>query len=119
MARRIRPNALVTKNSRYSMGGVTEGTQDVLGWWEPFPTDALKSYAEVPFEITPQYANRPDLIAHKFFGSAGLAWLILQHNTIVDTIEELTTGTVIMIPDPDRVRLGLSSLKASSAPNKL
>lgn len=119
MARRLAASAMVTKNSRYAMGGTTEGSQSVLGWWEPFSTESLKSYADEPYEITPEFAHRPDLIADKFFGAASLAWLVLQYNSIVDTIEELNAGQVIQIPDPDRVRLGLSALKASSAPNKL
>lgn len=111
--RRIRPNALTTRYSRYAMGGNTQVNGDMLGVWEPVSTDSLKSYAEQPYEIPPHHAGRIDLISYHFYQTPSLGWLILQHNQIIDDIEELIVGAVLMIPDPERVRTGITSLKAS------
>ena len=113
-SRRIAPNALTTRNSRFVMGGVTEVNGEVLGWWERVSTDALRSFAETTWMITHEYVGRPDLIADRFYGTVSLAWLILQHNNIVDDIEELVEGRTLSIPDPERVRIGLASLNTSN-----
>ena len=111
--RRTKPNGLTTRYSRYAMGGNTEIAGDALGFWEPVSTDSLKSYLEVPYTIPPAFAGRIDLIANFHYGTPSLSWLILQHNHIIDDIEELVEGAVLLIPDPERVRTGITSLKNS------
>lgn len=111
--RRIRPNALTTRYSRYAMGGNTEINGDMLGVWEPVSTDALESYATVPHTIEPHEAGRIDLISQRYYGTPSLGWLILQHNKIIDDIEEIVEGAELRIPDPERVRTGITSLKSS------
>lgn len=95
------------------MGGNTEINGDALGWWERVSTDSLRGFADQTWTITPRFAGRADLIAFQFYGTVSLAWLILQHNQIVDDIEELVEGRELSIPDPERVRVGLTALKAS------
>jgi len=42
---------------------------------------------------------RPDLISYKMYGSVEYWWIILLINNIEDPMTELTTGTVIKIPN--------------------
>lgn len=111
--RRIQPNALTTRNSRFALGGTTELNGDALGWWERVSTDSLKNISEEEWDITPEYIGRPDLIAYRFYQTVSLAWLILLHNNIIDAEEELVVGATLLIPDAARVKLGIASLKAS------
>ena len=57
----------------------------------------------ISITIDLKFANRPDLIAQEFYGNAKLAWVVLQYNNIIDTIEELAVGKVISIPNRDNL----------------
>lgn len=52
------------------------------------------------FTITPQYANRPDLLAHDLYGDVNLWWVFMQRNldVIQDPIFDFTPGTKIYLP---------------------
>lgn len=43
-------------------------------------------------------AYRPDLISLKYYGNYDLAWLICEHNDIMDPIMDFHPGRVIKIP---------------------
>lgn len=113
-ARRQRPSAINTPYSRYAVGGLSELDQQFLGWWERYSTESLQPLTSIEFTVPPAMAGRPDLIADKFFGRTSLTWLILQHNAIVDIVEEIVEGAVLQIPDPDRVKMGIASLRTVS-----
>lgn len=95
------------------MGGSTSIAGSFLGWWDRADTSALSNYAEREFVITPKFAGRPDLIAYEFYSTASLAWLVLQHNNIVDVEEELIEGVTLKIPDLATVRSSLSTISRS------
>lgn len=109
----LKVSGLNTRNSRYVFGGHTESQGDTLGMWTPVSTEALRTYSEIEWAVLPEYAGRPDKIAYLFFGTPSLGWLVLQHNHIIDELEELVEGAVIRIPDPSHVAASLASLKAS------
>jgi len=49
---------------------------------------SLKSQAQVYHEYSLQAGDRPDTIAHKYYGDSGYAWLVLMFNEIHDPIFE-------------------------------
>ena len=66
---------------------------------------------DMHFTITPQYENRPDLLAFDLYGDAKLWWVFMQRNldVIQDPIFDFTTGTKIYLPKGSSLReiLGL------------
>jgi hypothetical protein len=55
------------------------------------------------WKITPQYANRPDLIANLFYGTSELWWIISSYNNFFHPLEDFYVSRVIMIPDSNGV----------------
>lgn len=49
--------------------------------------------------VTDATAYRPDLISRLAYGSPHYGWLIMDHNDILDPYSQLTTGTVLEVPD--------------------
>jgi len=56
-----------------------------------------------------KFVNRPDAIAHKFYGNSKYWWLIAEKNGISDPFTEFYKGRKLRIPDLHAVRnlLGL------------
>lgn len=42
--------------------------------------------------------NRLDLLSYKHYRNYHYGWLILEHNGIIDPLEELDIGTIVKIP---------------------
>lgn len=86
---------------RYSVGGKTDAYPRRIGWWDrtPLPRDE----SDVEITITPRYDKRPDLLAYDLYGRSGLAWVVLQFNTILDINVEFVSGKTIVVPT--KVRL--------------
>lgn len=101
MAIKRKPSSLEYKNSRYIQGGLTQPSQSRLGWWERdiIPT----ADDDVSFNITVDFAQRPDMIAFAIYDNPNLAWLVLQYNTIQDIETELVVGKTIKLPSRNRV----------------
>lgn len=62
------------------------------------------SYLDIPkhgddnfFSVTIKYANRLDLIAHKFYSDSKLWWVIAKANNITDPLE-VPLNTILRIP---------------------
>lgn len=94
-------NSVEKRFSRYVQGGETDRYKERLGWWERRSFDF--SDDDITFEITPEYEQRPDLIAHAVYGQAKLEWLVLQYNTILDITTELVRGKELRLPHPSRL----------------
>jgi len=71
--------------------------------WEP-PT-ITKLDSDRFFEVTIEYAHRPDLIALLYYGTEQLYWVIARANGIIDAYAETTVGRKLRIPDRDNVFL--------------
>lgn len=86
---------------RYSNGGGTIDHGTRLGWWEMqnFP----KSHDDLRVIIRGKYVRRPDLLAYDVYGQAGMMWLVLQYNNILDMQEEFVDGLEITLPTKSRV----------------
>lgn len=97
-------SSIFKKRSRYAQGGVSEIRGKFLGWWERDPTIAMESDDDVYINGLPAvYEGRPDLLAQDLYGDAGLEWIILQSNLIVDLNEEFVTGVKLRVPSNHRV----------------
>jgi hypothetical protein len=102
MVAKIKSSALNNK-CRYVQGGKTIVYPKRLGWWERDIDIPRNDISDRPIDITPRLAGRPDLIAEDEYGNAKFAWIVLQYNSIVDTIEELSVGKTIVIPSRNRL----------------
>ena len=98
----------MSKNaSPYAKTKITRsGYLDIL---QPRPIPRARD--DVLFEITPPYANRPDLLAYDLYGSKDLWWVFAQRNPdiIKDSIYDFVPGTKIYLPQGKylRQKLGL------------
>jgi len=88
---------------------LTELKQDYLDVLTIRPVSAEPD--DYLFTIVPQYAYRPDLLAHDLYGEAGLWWVFTQRNLDVlqDPIFDFIPGKKIYLPKPSSLKevLGL------------
>lgn len=48
--------------------------------------------------VTPEVANRPDLISYLFYNTPGYWWLLMLVNNVSDPFEGFSVGDRILIP---------------------
>lgn len=77
------------------------GALDVLTI-RPVPADA----DDAQYTIESQYTHRPDLLAYDYYGTTKLWWVFSQRNMdiIKDPIFDMTAGTTIFLPKPEKIR---------------
>ena len=99
------------KNGRYTIGGTTEVSPWGLELWEMNELKADPS--DIVYYIEPAYENKPYLLGYMFYGDEGLWWVVCQYNGIIDPLNELVTGKLILVPTIERVRSAMftSSVK--------
>ena len=58
---------------------------------------------DILYEVQPQYAYRPDLLAYDLYGTKDLWWVFAQRNIdlLKDPIYDLKPGTKIYLPKGD------------------
>lgn len=100
-------SVLQQKNSRYVQGGTAEIVGNFVGYWTPIdlPHDDI---TDQKFTITADFAYRADKIAYKLYGRSDFQWLVLQYNNIVDIVEELGIGAVLIVPSYTRAIYNLT-----------
>jgi hypothetical protein len=54
-------------------------------------------------KVTPDRANRPDLIANDLYGDPSLFWVLLEYNSISNTLNWPKAGDVIKYPPINRI----------------
>jgi len=61
---------------------------------------------DITFEITPNYHNRPDLLAYDLYGTKDLWWVFAQRNMdiIKDPIYDFSAGTSIRLPKESNMK---------------
>lgn len=76
----------------------TRTEQNYLGLLKIRPVSAEPD--DFLFNITPQYAYRPDLLAYDLYGESNLWWVFIQRNLDVlqDPIFDFVPGKKIYIP---------------------
>lgn len=90
------------KRGRYVYGGDTTVFPKRLGWWERDLSFMIRQIDDIMYEITPDVVGRPDKISYDVYKKNDLDWLILQYNNIVDPIEELYIGRILLMPSYKR-----------------
>ena len=94
------------KASRYNHadGGRTASTGRFLDFYERKSIDP--SDDDILFVIPPNLANRPDLIANKFYGNTRYMWVILMRNldVIENPLTDMYSGKTIFIPSETRLQ---------------
>jgi len=87
--------AVYSKSSPYYNTSVAG---QYLDTWKSitFPANTF----DIQWAITPQYANRPDLLAYDLYGDSNLWWVFAVRNpeVINDSIYDFTAGTSIYLP---------------------
>lgn len=65
-----------------------------------------KGMYDEDFLISPEFHNRPDILALKLYGSTALWWVFALRNpdTIKDPIRDFKSGTEIKLPSMESVR---------------
>lgn len=94
-------SSIDNKRTRYTQGGTTERFANRLGWWERKILPKMNT--DIEFLVTGKYVGCPALIAKDVYGSDYYMWMVLQYNTILDITDELTEGTIITLPAPERI----------------
>jgi hypothetical protein len=106
MARRpVSTDSSENATGRYTQGGLVDKFQNRLGWWERLPLE--RQTDDLRFPISKEYEGRPDLVAHRVYKRATLAWLVLQYNNIVDINTEFVTGRTLVLPSQQRVQTSI------------
>lgn len=53
---------------------------------------------------TPRYVERPDLLAHDFYGDANLWWVFGVRNGLEDPVHDIKLGVSLALPSLDHIR---------------
>ncbi len=96
----------VDSSSRFSKTTTTIlGSEEVWGRWKPprFLSEPLPNESVQLFQVTNEYAGRPDKIASLFYGSSQLDWVIIAFNNHFKVFNWPLAGSIIKIPDPSLV----------------
>jgi len=105
------------KNGRYVLGGTTEMSTFGLEWWSRAKISSHPS--DIVYVVEKKYEGKPQLLGYVWYGDEGLWWVIAQYNGIIDPIEEIVEGKVLLIPLKDRMQRELFLGKATGgAPSK-
>jgi hypothetical protein len=95
------------KNGRYVLGGTTEVSTFALEWWDR--NDLPKDPTDIVYSMERKYEGNPEILGKVFYGDRRLWWVICQYNGIVDPMDELVEGKILLIPTLDRVKKNLFS----------
>ena len=90
-----------SKNGRYVRGGITEVSSFALEMWDgnSLPPDP----SDVSYYVEKKYEGNPRLLGYVFYGDVGLWWVICFYNGIIDPMQEIVEGKLLLIPTMDRV----------------
>jgi hypothetical protein len=94
-----------SKNSPYSKTPLNNGSYlDVMTF-----RDIPAQVSDVPWEITPPYMHRPDLLAFDLYGDVSYWWVfaVRNKNVIKDPVYDLIPGVTIYLPQADTLRTAL------------
>lgn len=66
-------------------------------------SEITENERDMYFEVTAEYAHRPDLISRYFYGTDKLYWVIAFANFLSEPFAQTTVGLKLRIPDRDTV----------------
>lgn len=96
-----------SKNGRYVIGGTTEVSLATLEWWNR--NNIKRDPTDLVYFFEKKYEGRPDMLGYVFYGDSGMWWIICQYNAILNPMDELVEGKVLLIPTLERVKHDLIS----------
>jgi len=113
----IKNSVYNTKNGRYTLGGTTEVSAWALETWIKNPIKSDPS--DIVYFVEQKYEGKPQLLGYVFYGDTGLWWIICQYNGILDPIEEIVAGKLLLIPTIERVKAQIFSanVRAGGVPS--
>lgn len=89
-------------NGRYVLGGTTEVSSWALEMWDA--NNMTQDPSDIPYFVEKKYEGKPQLLGYVFYGDVGLWWIICQFNGIIDPMQEIVEGKLLMIPTLERVK---------------
>lgn len=112
----VKNSAYNVKNGRYTLGGTTEVSAFALEWWSknPIPSDP----SDIVYFVEKKYEGKHHQLGYVFYGDTGLWWIICQYNGIIDPLNEIVEGKMLLIPTIERVKAQIISpnIKAGGIP---
>ena len=96
-------------NGRYVLGGITEVSDQFIGWWERY--DLEHDISDLAYTLEAKYEGRVDMLAHVFYGDSKKGWMILQYNDILDPNLELIAGKILLMPSLDKLNYAFKASK--------
>ena len=96
--------ATYNKTSPYYSTKITNDYLDIIEFRDiPAETD------DILFEVSPNYENRPDLLAYDLYGDSTLWWVFAIRNKsiIKDPIYDFSVGTKIYLPKITTIKQSL------------
>ena len=81
-----------------------------LDQWNP---RSIKAYqTDRLWKITPQYENRPDLLAHDLYGDQNLWWVFQMRNIdiISDPLFDFVSGLEIYLPTLENLKTQIGTI---------
>ena len=99
------------KLSRYTGGQLSNNRSDREFLVLRRPLQLQPSDNDVFVQITQEFLSRPDLMSYKAYGTPDLWWVIYEFNGIKDPLFELKLGTILRIPEKERVLEAIENLE--------
>ena len=95
------PPVTYTKNSPYY---TTRQNSLYLDFYNP--RTLTRDNSDTLYQIDSQFEKRPDLLSQAFYGTPNYWWVfqLINPDSIVDPIEDLTTGKLIYVPEQKRIQ---------------
>lgn len=96
--------AIYSKSSPYASTPIVGQYLDILN-----PREIPAEVDDIYWEITPQYQNRPDLLAYDLYGDVNLWWVfsVRNKNVIKDPVYDMVAGKSIYLPKLDTLTKSL------------
>lgn len=98
--------------SRYATGIVATNRKNKNFLTLRKSLNLTESSGDVFITVTADLINRPDLIAAKAYGDSQLWWVICEFNAIRDPFFDIKMGTILRIPEINRVLLAIEALES-------
>jgi hypothetical protein len=108
----INNSAYNTKNGRYTLGGTTEVSSFAIESWDAnmLPSDV----SDIVYFVEKKYEGKPQLLGYVFYGDTGLWWIICLYNGIIDPLEEIIEGKLLLIPTIERIKVQIFSSNSNN-----
>lgn len=80
----------------------TQGTVSFFGIWNP-PNIQVDASIDRHHVITESDIGRLDILSYNYYGTPSLWWVIAHVNNIINPINDIIPGEILIIPSPDNV----------------